>query len=382
MTSPAKGTYPRVRVSGSPLERGLAYGTLARGPIGLSVTRYASYFAHLADLDTVATRGTASGFVDYLDEVRPDHMAEIRGIAQGSGQHFLDILALNLRTELIFPHLGRRAFPGGRDPSVAECTVLGVREGHHRLDRTLLAQNWDWSPLARPSLVVLQARTSEGLEFTTLTEAGLLAKIGINNHGVGVTTNALAGAGDDARVGLPYHFLLRDVLLARTAVEAVHTLRSGPRSASAAFTVGDPSGDVFTVECRPGGREESALEGTGIRGYTCHTNHFRLLGEPGDDVLGFTNADSFARYLRAREGVAEDRGTLTTDTVTDVLRDHQGHPFSVCAHQVPDPGLHPHDQVETLASVVLDLTGTRMYLTNGAPCGAAYLETGVGPGNV
>ena len=57
----------------------------------------------------------------------------------------------------------------------------------------LLAQNWDWHPDLSASTVIWIVEHDDSW-FATLTEAGILAKIGLNDAGLGVCLNILAHA--------------------------------------------------------------------------------------------------------------------------------------------------------------------------------------------
>ena len=59
----------------------------------------------------------------------------------------------------------------------------------------LLAQNWDWHPDLRASTVVWIVEHDDRW-FATLTEAGILAKIGLNSAGLGVCLNILRTTAD------------------------------------------------------------------------------------------------------------------------------------------------------------------------------------------
>ena len=157
------------------------------------------------------------------------------------------LLAVNARTEVL----------AGAGPT--ECSVVGAGG--------LLAQNWDWHPELSESTVIWIVETGSGW-FVTLSEAGMLAKIGLNDAGLGVCLNLLRSSEDGGHDGTPIHILLRQVLATcRSVDEAVALLASTKVTASSAVTVAQP-GDVATVELSPGGA--NVLRGS----VGAHTNHF------------------------------------------------------------------------------------------------------------
>src|SRR5260370_37032980 len=82
--------------------------------------------------------------------------------------------------------------------------------------------------------------------------------------------------------------------------------------------------------------------------------------------------DSPIRLDRLRAGVAALGGKPDLDTFRTLLADHANYPSGLCCH--PDARMHPYDQGATVASVLMDLSGRRMWLADGNPCTAAYRE--------
>ena len=83
------------------------------------------------------------------------------------------------------------------------------------------------APAALPVL-----RSELGL---TLVEAGLLAKAGLNAHGIGVVTYGLTCTDDKGGPGLPCHVLLRALLDAPDPAACLGVLKRGDRASSANY---------------------------------------------------------------------------------------------------------------------------------------------------
>jgi hypothetical protein len=92
------GGIPRVRVAGTPYERGRQYGAQARTRIHRSVQAYQRVFAHYAGWDWPAVRRAAAGFEAPVAAFRPAYLDEMRGLADGAGLDLADVLAINVRT--------------------------------------------------------------------------------------------------------------------------------------------------------------------------------------------------------------------------------------------------------------------------------------------
>jgi hypothetical protein len=75
------------------------------------------------------------------------------------------------------------ARPDAREAVLRLCSAIGVlpeRSG----GATILAQNWDWHPDLIESRVVWTITEPGGRWLTTLTEAGILAKVCLNSRGL------------------------------------------------------------------------------------------------------------------------------------------------------------------------------------------------------
>lgn len=77
----------------------------------------------------------AERYVKPLEQVAPRYLQEIQGIAEGAGLLFLDILALNVRTEINFGLFTDEAKT--MDPPSDGCTSMSWRT----VDTSWLCQN-------------------------------------------------------------------------------------------------------------------------------------------------------------------------------------------------------------------------------------------------
>ena len=105
---------PRVRVEGTSYERGRQYGAQARDRVRRSVQAYRQVFAHYAGWDWPAVRRAAAAFQAPVAGFRPAYLEEMRGIADGAGLDLADVLAINVRTEVMYAAKARQAPLAGR----------------------------------------------------------------------------------------------------------------------------------------------------------------------------------------------------------------------------------------------------------------------------
>jgi isopenicillin-N N-acyltransferase-like protein len=321
---------------------------------------YTRVFEHYAGLSWDEVRERARAFVDPIDGYDPSALPELEGIAEGAGLHLEDLLALNVRTEVMFG-LGLRP---------KECTAVvalpdATADGH-----TLVAQNWDWKPQTRETCVLLASAPDDGPAFVTMVEAGLLAKTGMNEAGIGLATNTLVSDRDRGEPGVPYHLILRRILQATSFAEAANAVFRPERASSANYLIAHRDGEALDLEAAPGRAAETCLLWP-ERGVLAHANHFQSTRFMFRDAgLADDGADSLVRQHRAERAIRERRGELSVDAVQETLRDHFDRPSSVCSH--PKPGTDPVADYATIASVVMDLTEGAMWVTAGAPCEAHY----------
>jgi isopenicillin-N N-acyltransferase-like protein len=358
-------TYPHIQVEGNATERGRQYGAQARTFIEKSVAAYREVFQYYAGWDWSDVRSFAAGYEGPIGAFSPKYLEELRAMAQGSGFDLLDILAINVRTEIMYSARARQV-------SIAqphECTSFGIIPATGSSQQVIVGQNWDWLPHTFDTVVVLEARQDDGPNYVTVVEAGLLAKTGMNANGIGLVTNALATDADVGEPGVPYHVFLRAILDSETVTGALTLLQQSSRSSSANYLVAHRDGSGLDVEVAPGdfSRLFVLIPEDGL---LLHTNHFVSPRFDGRDVSLWTSPDSPIRYSRLISGLRI--GSPTVESLQTLLSDHANHPYGVCSH--PDPRVKAVEQGATIASVIMDLEGQTMWLADGPPCSTAYRQ--------
>jgi isopenicillin-N N-acyltransferase-like protein len=356
-----------VRVEGTSYQRGRQYGQQAAARVHQSVQAYQQVFAHFAGWDWATVRREAARFEVPIGAFRPAYLEEMRGIAGGAGLDLADVLAINVRTEVMYSAKARLA-PLAYKTFPSECTAFARVPAPGQPGAALIGQNWDWLLHSAQTLVVLEVRQDDGPDFVTVVEAGLLAKTGMNAAGLGLVTNALVTDADLGEPGLPYHVLLRALLDCSTVAEALRVLAAGPRSSSANYLITHASGAAVNVEAAPGDftRLYPLFPEDGV---LRHTNHFLApdIGPgPVTDLALWAMRSTLVRLQRLRAATTAS----SLDDFGTVLADHADYPYSICAH--PDPAEHPCEQGATIASVLMDLTAREIWLAAGNPCQTPY----------
>lgn len=347
--------FPLVETSGAPFERGQQYGEQTADLVRFNLAGYRRLFEHDAGLGWPEALAQARKYLRPIEGYAPHLLEEMRGIAAGAAVSLDDILALNCRTEILSM---------GAIPLREECTAMFVAPEATGDGHTLLAQNWDWANTLRGGTVLLRVEQPGKPTVLTLTEAGMVGKIGFNSAGVGVVTNFLRH--DHRRSGVPFHLILREALKAPRLGLAVAAVYTGPRADSGNYLLAHADGEALDLEAAPSDIGFLYPQD----GLLVHTNHFLTPRLQAGDVGILASDHTLLRYGRALRLLRARAGQITVETLKSVLRDHFNHPKSICRH--PDPGQPEIERSATLASVIVDLSAGEMYLAAGEPCETEY----------
>lgn len=226
--------FLEIRADGTPGNIGFIHGRAAAEQIRYNLQFYRRWLSLSEKVPAGYIDKLASRFQSPLEKYFPHFIEEMDGIACGAGLSLNDILLINARTDMMAlvdrEHL-RKKIPG--------CTSLAFVDSRQDLSTVILGQNWDWDTSMKDSPVLLRINPKGRPSCTTLTEAGMLAKIGMNSHRLGVCLNFLSheSDGDPGDIGIPIHCLLRAVLESASIDEITAMLSSVPRCASANFLI-------------------------------------------------------------------------------------------------------------------------------------------------
>ena len=349
--------FPMIEVAGGAFDRGRMHGEKARERVGRSLANYARLFAFNGMPWDEAQRRSAP-YRDLIGDFDAALLEEMEGIARGAGRPFSEILALNARTEVM-----PAQFMAGAD--AGECTAVAVRPAASASGGTLLAQNWDWVGAQRDALVVLRVRESEAPACLTLTEAGMLAKIGCNALGFGVCLNILRSTFDGAKAGVPVHVLLRALLKRSGVGEATAFASRLAFGGSSNILCADRGGEAASLEFSPKGLRAIRAEG----GTLCHTNHFLHPEAEAWQARQLASLSTVPRLERARE-LAGARAKHSVEDLKRLLRDESAGLLSIS--RKPDLSLPAEAQLETVASVIMELARGIMHVAPDVPSRAEY----------
>lgn len=319
---------PFIELTGPPRERGCDYGRKAAERIARGISHYAAQLQGLG-LDRAAISGLVGDYLPVIERFDASYVDEMRGIAEGAAQPFEDIVLLNARTEIL--KLGQRPDLRRRLAEAVEadgCTGVVALPKATASGRLIHAQNWDWKAECAETTVVLRIRRDDGPDILTFTEAGTLARCGMNAAGIAITANYLESDRDYSQVGVPLVMIRRKVLEQEHYAMALRAVYTTAKSASNNMIVSHRDGVAIDFECAP---DETFLVHP-ENGLIVHANHWQsavALGKLKDTGIA-TTPDSLYRDTRVREALEPQAGSITTDVVKTALFDDFAAPWSVC----------------------------------------------------
>lgn len=340
-------SVPQVACSGTPEQIGLAHGKAARDRIHLSISNYSKLFVELAHVTWENARKRAGAFLEPLQNSVPEVVEEMRGIAIGAEVDFLDIVVLNLRSEIALATTSDTT-----DGCTAIAQVSGDGSG-----AVFVAQNWDWVGEAMHAMVLMDIQRPGTPRIRIFGEAGIVGKFGFNDAGVGICMNAIRAEGL-AVSKLPVHIAMRKVLECSSFEEAVELLNRRGLASAVNFIVADSKGKIGSIECSPVGNVVIAPK----EGTVCHTNHL-YAPELTAKVKESTTENSFSRLTRIVE--LSRTSNPSFKSIRTYLSDTDGAPTSIC-RSCPPSSMRA-GRMETLATIIIDLRSLTAEISLGQP---------------
>lgn len=352
-------SLPVIHLSGTPYEQGVQHGQQLKDHIAHNTQVYFDRFESEVGLSRSEVLARAVKYGDAIASQNPAYFAGMTGVADGSGFDFDQLLALNVRYEILYYQFSANAMRDG-------CTSFAVLPTTSGNGHLLMGQNWDWIPQVKGA--ILHTVEPDGIETISFTEAGIVGgKIGLNAAGLGLAVNGLNTTADDwSRLSKPFHVRCYEILRARTVETATQIVTGERRACSTNYLIGQVPDCAVTIEAAPNDARILSPD----NGLLIHTNHFlnpEGLGvvEPPREGWSSTSdrLDRMGQLLRSKHPVG-------VEDIQTYLSDHQTYPHSICCHE--DLDLRPGQRYRTVTSVVMDLHVRELFLSDGPPCLGAY----------
>ena len=237
-----------IKVSGNPTERSKSYAEQLRTRIQQTYDFYNDVVFKHSELSDVEIYKRVNILISKTRAVFPNLLSELECISESSNIPIQQIFLINARTEIL-------------NANVGECTSIAIPKNN------LLAQTWDWIEEMENLMVILIVEKEDGSSFVTLTEPGMLAKIGINNYGISVGLNFLKSK--HSLDGVPVHLLLRAILDCTSLKKVREIVAQSNMGKSSYIPVATSIGEAVGFEFS----NDAMQELTPLDDVLLHTNH-------------------------------------------------------------------------------------------------------------
>ena len=310
-------------------------------------------------LDQILADIRGSRYIADLQKYVPGLYDEIRGIADGSGASFEDIMMLNYLEEV------PNALPSGK------CTATSLT-GRANLPN-MIFQNMDFTDAYHGFEAVYKIRFADK-SILMYGFVGQFGGIGLNSKGLGDTINVICNSPSNKGFGLPSTAILRMILEQDTIEDCEKLLKSVPASTAGCYMITDSKSTVvFEVSANNIERIDPDE-----RGFLVHTNHaiktkdvcdvpgsFRG-AEPIYDENGKTDFQTFERYALMTELMSKEYQTFDAKDAMRIL----------CTPPVNAKGLMCGLELLTLQSMiaVCDPKDPHMFVSQGNDVNRKFAE--------
>ena len=194
---------PEISLSGSPYEIGYKHGKELKPQVWVSLETYRERYLRQRQLSWEDAKRLSLRFLPAFEGENERFIEEMRGIADGAGLTFEDILAINLRSEILYTGLVN-AFKQEAD----ECTALAILPPKTAQGQVIAGQSWDFTLRQKHASAIVRYHQGNGRsDMLIFLEAGMLGGKGVNKDGICLTLNALSTS--NTAVGLPLHARMR-----------------------------------------------------------------------------------------------------------------------------------------------------------------------------
>ncbi len=343
----ASTRYREIEVDGSPRQMGEQLGEGAREEIrGFDAVALERVNLTMAVSEERAL-AVAADSIERVAGYAPEMLEELNGMAASSGVPAERLMLLQIRNQLRPDGGGCTSFALSRPAAIG----------------AFVGQNWDNDPALDPFTIVLTRRPEGEPAFMSITQAGLVAYIGVSEAGVGICMNTLPAP--SRPLGVPHYFTVRGMYRTGTLDAALEAVRRAQRAIPANVILAAPDG-LADFEITVGDVHVIRDDGSGIVTHTNHCVHPDLAPVNNDfpELI-----QSGPRKCRVDELLRRAPSPLTEASLREILSDHDGHPHSICRHanDHPDNGFWT-----SVFSVIIDVGAGRMKVSRGNPCKSPY----------
>lgn len=359
----SKREIRQVVLSGSGYKLGLQHGKLLKKEIGELVVKMKKNTAdnlHKDAEQVIKDFIAYAQFTSAIKQFTPDLYEEVKGIADGSGQAFNDIMVFNLLDEF-WVYID--------DISNHHCSVIGVPSVNGSTG--YIAQNMDIESYTEGYQILIRLeRTGQRPEQLILTHPGAIGFAGMNEAGIGACMNTLMQLKATPK-GLPVAFIVRRILSSTDKNDLLDFIQTVPHASGQNYIIGI-RGEVFDFEASA--NKVVRFDPKNANGTIYHTNHPLV----NDDVKPWlekyspkadikpVNSNSYIRLAAVQNRIAK-AAHIEDTLIKETLRSKDDTNNPVCRTFRKEEGGF------TFGSVIMTLTGAPfLQITAGSPDASEY----------
>jgi isopenicillin-N N-acyltransferase like protein len=337
---------PFVSVEGKPFTRGAGMGEAFAGAVQRSVTFNRRYLTRHG-IDSNQLERILQPYLDAASAALPHLVEQIRGMAEGAGQPFLDLFFANAFEEVY----GLLEIESPPLVPLERCTDVVVRSP----GSTLLGHNEQWYAGDDGSVGLVREVSDDAPVVLAPVVAGTLPLVGINELGVAVGTMSLTAV--DEQVGVPRALVARSMLDSSSAKDAYRRADTAGRAGGYSYLCAFPGGEACVIESTATTISRLDLD--------AHTNH--ALDKTVATASCEPSSGSLSRLARAKALVSDV--SPSRDGVAKLLADHSADGQDICVHPDPADG----DEGSTILFAMICQSETRsLWLAQGHPCAEPF----------
>ena len=344
-----------IECGGGPYEIGRQWGEGCRENLQVSLNMLYAGLEHGPFRASKAKVWDAAlTFMTALRNFDPYGFEVLRGQAEGAGMVLEEALALQCSLEIAFNYGAIMGF----------CTSFAVAGKATQAGRAILGQNVDWHPAA--TLDLLRIRHDSGIREFVLCLSGN-PYYHLNSAGIGNCVNLTLGTLGDMKQQVPLSAYISRAMRQPRIGFALGVLRRQARGLGYVL-LAESSGGMTGLESVADDIELVLPE----RDVLVHANHYETARFKAGDRTPRLIPDTCARAARVRELIENACGSITPETMMEILADHEGHPNSICRHV--DPAKPPELASVSRASFVMVPAAGLLCIAAGPPCENEYVE--------
>lgn len=291
---------------------------------------------------------TLSNVESGLRERYAESLEEMRGIADGSGLSYEDILLTNFTSEV-------------KSQASPMCTSFAASHKASKVNEPILGKTRDMNQTYYPFQIAMKihVRGKAGVFLTEAFSGMVVTGCGINEYGLSLALNTIASINDaDDTVGVQRAFFARLILEeCKSLDEAIDLFSENDLAYQGAnFLICDNKGECALIEkshCH-----QAVIDARDD--VIASTNHFT---DP--KMVNFGKAfseSSVIRLARISELLASNNGKIELPVVKSFLRDH------ACGFDTNSICRHTSSGANTIQAYILQPRSKRVFVSDGHPC--------------